>query len=159
MDWGLIALAGSTTLLSLSHVIRAAKVKKFSGRNELRIKRIVEVYDGDTIFVDLEGIPHIFGDRIGIRMHGIDCPEIRTTHEVEKMWGMRAKAYVEHVIETSESVELIELSRDKFFRVGATVLVDGEDLSKMILNEGLALKYSGGARNHKPWRKKVRKHA
>jgi endonuclease YncB( thermonuclease family) len=37
---------------------------------------IVSVYDGDTIFVNVSDWPDIIGKRIGVRLRGIDCPEI-----------------------------------------------------------------------------------
>jgi micrococcal nuclease len=34
-------------------------------------------YDGDTCIVSLPGLPDVFGDRISIRLVGIDAPEIK----------------------------------------------------------------------------------
>lgn len=153
-----IVLTTITILLSASHVVYAwkslpVKAPKQINSNTLQIERIVEVYDGDTIFVDIAGVPDVFGERIGIRLIGVDTPEIRTTHAKEKAWGYRAKAYVEHVLQTAERIEFVSPQRDKFFRIGCIVLVDGENLADMIISEGLGVPYTGGKRNRNLWKK------
>ena len=42
----------------------------------LRVSRVVSVYDRDTFRADLVGVSDIIGKNIGIRINGIDTPEI-----------------------------------------------------------------------------------
>ena len=37
----------------------------------------VRAYDADTITVNLKDLPPVFGEELGIRVAGIDAPEIR----------------------------------------------------------------------------------
>jgi len=37
----------------------------------------VRAYDADTLTVNLKNLPSVFGEELGIRVAGIDAPEIR----------------------------------------------------------------------------------
>jgi len=45
---------------------------------------IARVYDGDTITVNVPQWPDIVGEEVGIRVRGIDTPEIRGGCEAEE---------------------------------------------------------------------------
>ena len=42
----------------------------------VRVSRLVYVYDGDTIRVEVDGWPAIIGAGLSIRINGIDTPEL-----------------------------------------------------------------------------------
>ena len=105
---------------------------------------VVSIYDGDTITVNLEGWPDIIGHRIGIRVSGIDTPELRDNRESVKALAREAKQFVVAKLRDAKRVELRNLERDKYFRIVADVYVDGENLSEMLLDVKLAQKYDGG---------------
>ena len=58
-------------------------ISKTSYQN-IKASEVVSVYDGDTIKVNIEGYPPIFGKAISIRIRGIDVPEIRGKCPIEK---------------------------------------------------------------------------
>lgn len=41
------------------------------------VAEVTSIYDGDTFKVNLQGYLPIAGERIGIRINGIDTPEMR----------------------------------------------------------------------------------
>lgn len=45
------------------------------------------VHDGDTIYVDFPGVPAVLGKDLGVRLLGIDTPELRDPNPVIKAWG------------------------------------------------------------------------
>ena len=108
---------------------------------------IVRVYDGDTFFVDIADIPAVFGDDIGIRVRGIDTPEIRGKCDQEKHLAYKSRDFVIRVLENATVVDLMDVKRGKYFRVLADVLADGILLSTLLINEGLAVVYNGGKKH------------
>ncbi len=52
---------------------------------------VFEVYGGDTLFIDLPDQHPLFGKRMGVRVIGIDTPEIRTKNSCEKQKAQKAK--------------------------------------------------------------------
>ena len=113
---------------------------------DLHISKVEKVYDGGTIVVDLEGLPPIFGDDIGVRIAGIDTPEIRTTNSQEKARGLRAKEFLKSKIDAAKTIELKNVRRDKYFRILADVMIDGQSAAEMMLKAGYAKAYNGGTK-------------
>ena len=95
-------------------------------------------------FVDIADIPAVFGDDIGIRVRGIDTPEIRGKCDQEKYLAYKSRDFVIRVLENATVVDLMDVKRGKYFRVLADVLADGILLSTLLINEGLAVVYNGG---------------
>ena len=117
---------------------------------DVAIDKIVRVYDGDTIYVNLKDTPDIFGKNIGIRVNGIDTPEIRTRCKNEKALGYKAKAILVEQLEKASCIELRNEQRGKYFRLVADVYADGVDVTDKLLQSGLAVEYNGGTKN-KDW--------
>lgn len=113
------------------------------------VSRVVSVYDGDTITVDIDSFPPLIGEKIGIRIAGIDTPEIRDKRPKIKKLAIQARDYVRAVLARSESIELRNLRRGKYFRIVADVYVDGQNLAAALLDQGLAHPYDGGKK--KKW--------
>ncbi len=116
----------------------------------LLIKRIISVYDGDTIKVDLDfSGPAIFNRNISIRILGIDTPEIHGQCEAEKALAQKAKAWLADKLEHAQSIELHNAGRDKYFRVLGDLVIDGKFVSEQLIEQGLARPYDGGHKT--PW--------
>ena len=54
------------------------------------------------------------------------------------------------LLEQAQQIDLVDVERDKYFRVVAKVNVDGRDLSQLLLEEGHAVIYDGGTKS-KDW--------
>jgi len=104
------------------------------------MERPSKVVDGDT--VKLAG----FGN---IRLVGVDTPELRSTCEAERVLARRARDRATELL--TGGVPVIEWSRerDKYGRPMARIRIDGRDLGEVLVSEGLARPYDGGARE--PW--------
>jgi len=129
----------------------------FSAKNygSVTVNKVVSVYDGDTIRVNIAHYPPILGDNISIRILGIDTPELRTKNLKEKQLAYKAKEYVETIIKNSKTIVLKDMQRDKYFRILANVDVDGKDLGQMLIDKGYAVKYDGGKK--KSWSEILKK--
>ncbi len=107
---------------------------------------LVRVYDGDTFTVNIPELPAIFGKEIGIRINGIDTPEMTDKRENIHNLAIEAKEYLLLRLETAEKITLTNIKRDKYFRLNATVLVDGSDIAIELLDLNLAKQYDGGTK-------------
>lgn len=108
--------------------------------------RLIRVHDGDTIVVDIPLWPAIVGEAIQVRLHGYDAPELQSEKH-----GALAKQATERMTEltATQRVRLMDLRRDKFFRLNARILSEGVDVATKLVAEGLVKPYTG--RGPKPW--------
>jgi len=110
---------------------------------------VVSVYDGDTIFVTIPDVTPVLGERIGIRIRGIDTPEIRGKCEAEKRLAKEARDYINALIEqgtgkdASSIIELRQVERGKYYRLVADVYVDGNSVAESMLSMNIARSYDG----------------
>ena len=109
----------------------------------------VRNYDGDTITFNLPGLHPIIGEKISIRVNGIDTPEIRGKCEKEKYDAKQAKEVVADILKDAEQIILKNMERGKYFRIAADVIVDGENLADVVIEAGVAVRYDGGKKTHK----------
>lgn len=107
------------------------------------VDQVRTVYDGDTFFADIKGWPPVAGQHIGIRVYGIDTPEMRGKCPEEKELARKAKQRAVELLRAANTVELRNLRRDKYFRLLAEVYVDGKNLGDSLIKEGLAVPYYG----------------
>ncbi len=107
-------------------------------------------YDGDTCTVTLPGLPDVFGDRIPIRLVGIDAPEIRGHCEREKRLAVQARDLLNYELKQASTIQIRHTARDKYFRVLAEIFADGQDVSEILIRRGLAVPYHGGTKS-KDW--------
>ncbi|MBF0190261.1 MAG: thermonuclease family protein [Magnetococcales bacterium] len=104
-------------------------------------------HDGDTIRFDIPGVHPLFGENIPVRVRGMDAPEIRAHCPLEKERAVRAREMVRERLSKAARITLVEMGRDKYFRIVARVVADGVDVGEMLLRAGLAVPYDGGRKN------------
>ena len=104
---------------------------------------VVRVYDGDTFFVDIPSLHPIIGVDMGIRLRGVNTPEIRGRCDAERALAIVARDFIRMLIEDARRVDLIEIGRGKFFRIVATVLIDGVNLAELLIEASLAVPDDG----------------
>ena len=97
----------------------------------------------------LSGLHPIIGEKISIRVNGIDTPEIRGKCEKEKYDAQQAQQMVADILKDAEQIVLRNMERGKYFRIAADVIVDGENLADMLIEAGVAVRYDGGKKTHK----------
>jgi micrococcal nuclease len=89
------------------------------------------------------------GEKISIRINGIDTPEIRGKCEKEKYDAKQAQQIVADILKDAEQINLKNMERGKYFRIAADLIVDGGNLADMLIEAGMAVKYDGGKKTHK----------
>ncbi|MGB5964313.1 MAG: thermonuclease family protein [Sulfurimonadaceae bacterium] len=108
------------------------------------VLEVTSIYDGDTFRANIQDYPEIMGYRIGIRVNGIDTPEMRGKCQKEKTLAKKAKQFSVEKLRGTKKIELRNMKRGKYFRIVADVYVDGESLGDMLIDQELAVLYDGG---------------
>lgn len=108
------------------------------------VVEVTSIYDGDTFRCNLAGYPEIVGERIGIRINGIDTPELRDNRPAVKALARTAKQYTVQRLREGRKIVLRNMKRGKYFRIVADVYVDGSNLGQELTALGLAKPYDGG---------------
>ena len=103
-------------------------------------------YDGDTCMVSIPGSHPLFGDHIPVRLAGIDTPEMKGKCDREKAMARQARDLIRDILTHAQQIELRRAHRDKYFRVCARIIADGQDLSELLLLKGMAVPYDGGTK-------------
>lgn len=107
---------------------------------------VVSVYDGDTLTVDVPDVPAVFGDDVGVRVLGIDTPEMRGGTPETRRLAVQARDHVRDLCPVGSAVMLRDVARDKYFRILARVECGGVDVAAELLRLGLAREYDGGTK-------------
>ena len=114
------------------------------------IERVTSIYDGDTFRADIRGWPAVIGERIPIRILGIDTPEIRGASDCEERLARAAKQFTVAKLRGAGEIRLEHIERGSFFRLLAEVWIDGESLGQALIEAGHARPYVEG-RTGKGW--------
>ncbi|HBF06990.1 MAG TPA: nuclease [Gammaproteobacteria bacterium] len=115
-------------------------------QDEVIIKQIVSVYDADTFRAALKDWPEYLGNDVGIRIRGIDAPEIRGKCPQEKTDAIKARDYVRQRLANADHIRLENIETGKYFRLVADVYVDGHNLAETLVQLHYARPYDGGQR-------------
>ncbi len=107
---------------------------------------IVRVYDGDTVTIDLDLGFGIWVKGRGVRVAGIDTPELRTRDLREKKYGYKARDRMLELLPVGsrQVVRTYSPKPDKYGRVlGNFVLESGNVASEVLISGRLAVRYEG----------------
>ncbi|MBX9915438.1 MAG: thermonuclease family protein [Pseudomonadaceae bacterium] len=115
-----------------------------SDYGNVRVDEVSSIYDGDTIRVTIRAWPAVAGERIPVRLYGIDTPEMNDKRPRVYKLARSAKQFSVTQLRGAKRIELRQIRRDKYFRLLAEVWVDGRNLSELLLKAGLAKAYFGG---------------
>jgi len=87
---------------------------------------VVHISDGDTFIIETDA-----GERITIRIHAIDAPELAQTFGRESREELRA-------LIANQTVEVRRQKTDQFRRTVGTVFLDGKDIGLEMIGGGYA---------------------
>lgn len=123
----------TTILVVISLVVFSVVVYKIISDNERVDVQLDSCIDGDTVWFIVDG------KREKVRLLGINTPE--STNKIEE-YGVMASDYTCNILQNANDIYL-EFDnnsdyRDKYNRLLAYVFVDGNNLSELLLSEGLA---------------------
>lgn len=111
--------------------------------------KITRVVDGDTVEFDASFLPPELGKTLKIRVLGVDTPEKapRAKCEKEAQKGQAATDFTKKAISNAKKVQVELKEWDKFGgRVLGDVIIDGQKLSALLIQNNLARPYHGEAK-------------
>ncbi|TKB53321.1 thermonuclease family protein [Ferrimonas aestuarii] len=111
-----------------------------------QVTAVTSIYDADTFRVNIDGWPAVAGERIPVRVKGVDAPELRGQCDMEKQLARQAKQFTVRQLRQAKQIELKHIERGKYFRLLAEVWIDGKSLSEELIKAGHAKTYAGGGR-------------
>jgi micrococcal nuclease len=113
--------------------------------NTFRCVEFIKNYDGDTFVFNIPEIHPIFGKGVTVRLKGIDTPEMKGHKACESVLAKKAQRFVFKMLSEAKKIDLlIEDPRDRKDRYGrllAHVIVDGQSLGQVLLQSKLAVQY------------------
>lgn len=131
------------TLLLIVNCFGTIQAKTYGN---IMIDTVISVYDGDTIRINIKDFPAIIGENIGIRLYGIDTPEIRDKNPNVKKFAFEARNFLQEKITKGKIIEIRNIQRGKYFRIIGELFIDNEDIAKLMIQKGYAVRYYGGRR-------------
>ena len=143
----LVSLFLISTALTVSLYAESLSSKNYGS---VVVSEVTSIYDGDTFRANIKEYPELIGYRMGIRINGIDTPEMRGKCQKEKQLAQKAKQFSVSKLRGAQKIELRNMKRGKYFRIVADVYIDGKDLGSMLIDQELAVVYDGGHKG-KDW--------
>lgn len=114
--------------------------------------KIMRVIDGDTVEFEAPFLVDPLPKKLSIRVWGVDTPEksFRAKCEKEAAMGAEATKFTKDLVANAKTTQISIYEWDKFGgRVLGDVIIDGNSLTKMLLDKGYAREYYGDAK--KSW--------
>ena len=108
--------------------------------------KVLRAIDGDTVEIQVDFLPSELGNKLHIRIWGVDTPEkgFRAQSEHEKELGLKASEFTKNAIANAKEVKISLIMWDKFGgRVLGDVIIDGKSLRQLLLDNGYAREYYG----------------
>lgn len=133
--------------LLLLPTLAFAEAKKPEGATyDLKILRVI---DGDTVEFEAPFLVDPLPKKLSIRVWGVDTPEksFRAKCEKEAAMGAEASKFTKDLVANAKTTQITIYDWDKFGgRVLGDVLIDGQSLTKMLIDKGYAREYYGDAK-------------
>lgn len=111
--------------------------------------QIVRVNDGDTIVIAAPFLPAPLKPELAVRIYGVDTPEkgFRAKCTSEDQRGQAASAFTKSAVAQSRTRQVVLYDWDKFGgRVLGDILLDGQSLRNLLIQNGFARAYYGDAK-------------
>ena len=135
------------TLLLLAPCLVLAQPKQKPGVTYDAV--ITRVIDGDTVAFQAPFLPAPLKPELSIRVFGVDTPEkgFRAQCPSEAQRGEAASAFTKQMIAASQKRQVVLMDWDKYGgRVLGDVLLNGQSLRGMLIQNGFAREYYGEAK-------------
>jgi endonuclease YncB( thermonuclease family) len=110
---------------------------------------ITRVIDGDTVAFQANFLPPPLKQELSIRVFGVDTPEKghRAQCPSEDQRGQAASAFTKNAITKAQKRQVAIADWDKYGgRVLGDILLDGQSLRTMLIQNGFAREYYGEAK-------------
>lgn len=113
---------------------------------------IIKVTDGDTVVIAAPYLPAPLKPQLAVRIYGVDTPEkgSRAKCTAEDQKGQAASKFTAKAVKQSTKQQVVIYDWDKYGgRVLGDVILNGQSLRAMLIQNGYAREYYGEAK--KSW--------
>lgn len=110
---------------------------------------ITRVVDGDTVAFRADWLPEPLKKELSIRVFGVDTPEkgFRAKCPQEAQRGEAATAFTKQAVSSATRRQIMLMDWDKYGgRVLGDVILNGQSLRQMLIQNGFAREYYGEAK-------------
>ena len=117
--------------------------------NEYRYK-VIRVIDGDTVEIEAPFLPVELKQVLKLRIIGVDTPEkgMLAKCELERKNSLSARNFTLQEIGNAKDIKIKLIKWDKYGgRVLGDLILDGQLLSKKLIDMGYAVSYDGGKKS------------
>ncbi|MBN2479978.1 MAG: thermonuclease family protein [Parachlamydiales bacterium] len=114
---------------------------KTTNYGDIIVSSVSHVYDGNTFVANIKEYPPIIGKNIPIKIRGIETADINNKNLSIREKAQRAKQFLENLLKDKQMIILKNMKRDKYFRIIADVIIDGQNASDALLKNGFAVPY------------------
>ena len=111
--------------------------------------QVLRVNDGDTVVIAAPFLPAPLKPELAVRVYGVDTPEkgFRAKCASEDQRGQAASAFTKSAVAQSRTRQVVLYDWDKFGgRVLGDILLDGQSLRNLLIQNGFARAYYGDAK-------------
>lgn len=116
-----------------------------------RCVQYIKNYDADTVTFNIPNVHPLVGNKISVRVNGLDTPEIKGKLPCEKEAARTAQKLVQNLLKNAKIINLENIDRDKYFRILADVVIDGQSLTEILLKNKLGYAYHGETKQKINW--------
>jgi len=136
MKYNIIFCAMVVTFLSANVYAESNCVHDSS---KLKCLEFVKSYSGDTAMFNIPHLHHLLGKEIKISLLGIKAPGVYSKNACTKKVAKKAKSFVKELYKNAKVIEVVDVKRNKSFGLQGRVLVDNQDVSKILLKKNYAV--------------------
>lgn len=130
--------------LFMNQMPQSARRKKANQRyGSVRVTTVLRVNDGDTFYCNVNHFHPLLGNNIGIRLRGLNCPEMSSKIPAVQKRAVEARLELVHLLHNAKVIMLVNPQRGKYFRIIADVEIDGKSVGTILLEKKLARFYDG----------------
>lgn len=121
---------------------------KYSFKDQNKICKVLDVYDGDTITIAIKLERNIF--KVKVRMFGYDSPEMKplkilNNREEIKKKALEAKKILENkILNKIVNIEIKDF--DKYGRLLGIIIYNEENINNYMINNNYGYAYYGGTK-------------
>ena len=144
----IISLVVMSCFVALKAFAQTSNVARFKPGITYDVK-LTRVIDGDTVAFEAAWLPDPLKKELSLRVFGVDTPEKghRAKCAEEDARGQKATQFTKAMISQAKTTQIILMDWDKYGgRVLGDVLLNGQSLRILLINNGFAREYYGDAK-------------
>lgn len=108
---------------------------------------VVSVLNGQSFLVRLPGISNYYDAVVVVQIRGLETPALPGRCPQERELALEAMSYLGELLFEAQHIDLIDVQRGTYFRIFATVRVDEQDLSFLMIKNRFGLPAKFQTRN------------